>query len=118
VNERATTLAYAIALVAGTMLWFATSAASGRREPWDSSLYWTVAYPVAILLSGVLGYVFPQRPWRWAAVVIFSQLIVMIVGGSGFGLLPLGLVLLTVLALPAVGLASLGSWLRRRGGGD
>jgi hypothetical protein len=116
VNEKSTTLAYAIAFVAGTILWFATSAVSGRREPWDASLYWTVAYPIAIALSGILGYVFPQQPWRWAAVVIFSQVIAMIVGGSGFGLLPLGMVLLTVLALPAVGLASLGAWLRRRGG--
>ena len=116
-DEKATRWAYGIAIVAGTILWFATSAMSGRREPWDSSLYWTVAYPIAIVLSGVLGYAFPQKPWRWAAVVIFSQLIVMIVGGSGFGLLPLGVVLLTVLSLPAVGLASVGAWLRRRGSG-
>lgn len=90
-------------------------ALSGRKEPWDWSGYWTVSYPIAIVLSGALGYVFPQRPWRWALVVVFSQMVVMLLGGSGFGLLPLGLVLLGVLSLPAIALAKLAAavWLRR-----
>ena len=34
--------------------------------------------------------------------------------GSGFGLLPLGLILFAVLALPAIAVAGLGAGLRRR----
>jgi hypothetical protein len=62
-SESSPILAYGIAIVAGTVLWVVTSAVSGKAEPWDASIYWTIAYPVAIALSGLLGYVFPQRPW-------------------------------------------------------
>jgi hypothetical protein len=109
-----TRLAYAIALGASTLLWVVTSWGSGKVEPWDASGYWTTAYPAAILLAGGLGYFFPERPWRWALVVIFTQLVVMIVGGSGFGLLPLGMLLLAVLSLPAIALAGLAARIRLR----
>lgn len=98
--------AYAIAIVAGAVLWTLTAALGGRTEPWDSPLYWSVAYPLAILLAGALGYVFPQRPWRWAVVLMFMQAAVMLFSGSGFGLLPLGLIFLAVLSLPAVAFAA------------
>jgi hypothetical protein len=108
--------AYWMAAIAGGILWFLTSAIGGRREPWDTALYWSVAYPIAIVIAGTLGYMFPQRPWRWALVVMFMQGAVMIVGGSGFGLLPLGLILLGVLSLPAVAVASLTARMRRQKG--
>lgn len=112
-SQDSSRLAYTVALVSSTVLWTATSALSGRREPWDWGGYWTVSYPIALLLAGVLGSLFPQRPWRWALVVIFSQMIVMLIGGSGLGLLPLGLVLLGVLSLPAIVAAKLGARMRR-----
>jgi hypothetical protein len=92
----------------------ATSAISGKAEPWDAPIYWTVSYPLAIALSGLLGYAFPQRPWRWAVAVIFVQMAVMVIGGSGFGLLPLGLILLGILSLPPVALAYVAAKLRLR----
>jgi hypothetical protein len=73
-----------------------------------------MAYPMAILLSGALGYAFPERPWRWAVVIIYSQLLVMILRGAGVGLLPLGVVLLGVLSVPAVAAASFGARMRQR----
>jgi peptidoglycan/LPS O-acetylase OafA/YrhL len=108
-NEDSAKFAYAIAIVAGTVLWVLTAVLGGRNEPWDAPVYWTVAYPVAIVLAGVLGYAFPQRPWRWAVVLMFTQVAVVLFGGSGFGLLPLGLIFLGILSLPAIALASLGS---------
>jgi drug/metabolite transporter (DMT)-like permease len=109
---RSSNFAYAIAFVAGTVLWAATSVLSKKVEPWDSSAYWTFAYPLAIVLSGVLGYVVPHRPWRWALVVMFTQFIVMLIGGSGLGLLPLGLVVLAILSLPAVVAANVAARIR------
>jgi hypothetical protein len=41
----------------------------------------------------------------------------MAVTGSGFGLLPLGLILLFVLSLPALALAGMGAWIRRASAG-
>jgi hypothetical protein len=112
VREKASRLAYTIAAVAGVALWLATSALGGRSEPWDAPIYWSVAYPVALMLSAGLGYLFPQRPWRWALTVMFMQAAVMVVGGAGLGLLPLGLVVLGVLSLPAVLFAGLAARLR------
>lgn len=114
VREQASRLAYTIAAVAGMALWLATSAIGARSEPWDAPIYWTIAYPVAVVLAAVLGYLFPQRPWRWALTLMFMQAAVMLLGGAGFGLLPLGLVLLAVLSLPAVLFAWLGARFRLR----
>jgi len=107
--------AYAIAAVIGLVLWVLTALISGKREPWDADLYWMGTYPLAILACGALGWRFPERPWRWALTLMWMQLLVMVGAGAGLGLLPLGLILLGVLALPGIGLAH---WLaaRRRAG--
>jgi len=51
--------AYAISVAAGMVLWFAAMASSGKREPWDDPTYWSVVYPAAIIVSGLLG-LFPE----------------------------------------------------------
>lgn len=107
---------YLIAAIGGVALWTATALVGGRTEPWDTGLYWSVSYPLALVAAAVLGYVFPSRPWRWALVLIYSQVLVMLVSGSGLGLLPLGLVLLAFLCLPAVALARFGAFARHRAG--
>ena len=93
---------YAIAIIVGSVLWAATAALGGRAEPWDTPIYWTAAYPLSIVVAAVLGYAFPRRAWRWGLTVTYTQVIVMVLGGAGIGLLPLGLVMLTVLSAPAV----------------
>jgi hypothetical protein len=92
-----------VALVLGAALWVATSMLTGRREPWDASAYWAVAYPLAILASAVLGYIYPERAWRWPFAVFVAQFISMCVLNGELGnLWPLGLLLFAVLALPAL----------------
>lgn len=113
---RTSKLAFAIAVVAGTLLWATTSMISNKVEPWDAAGYWTVAYPLAIGIAGFLGYLAPERPWRWALVIMFTQVIVMVAGGSGLGLLPLGLILLAILSVPAVVVARFGAAVRIRRG--
>jgi hypothetical protein len=112
-DEDATWRAYLVAATGGLALWSATALVGGRAEPWDTGLYWSLSYPVALGAAVVLGYVFPIRPWRWAIVLIYSQAVVMLGLGSGLGLLPLGLVLLAFLCLPAVALAGAGKLARR-----
>jgi hypothetical protein len=103
-----------IAGAVGLALWTATAVASGRPEPWDSGLYWSTSYPAALALSAVLGLAFPQGAWRWAAVLVGSQLFVMLASGPGLGLLPLGLIALAVLSLPAIVAAELAAVAGRR----
>ncbi len=109
----------AIALIAGALLWVVASALGGRREAWDSDAYWTVGYPLALLASGGLGYLFPERPWRWALAVFAGQFVAMVVrSGEIGGLAPLGLALFAILSLPAVAVAMLGSRMHRRSADD
>ena len=106
--------AYATAFLAGTILWSLATIAAGGREVWDTSLYWTAAYPVALLIGAGLAAAFPERAWRWPLVVMLAQMPVMLATGSGLGLLPLGLALLAILSLPGMAIATvIGIWRRR-----
>jgi len=108
---------YAIALLGGAGLWLVTTAVSGRAEAWDAPLYWSVAYPLAICLAGILGYAAPEKPWRWALAVMLAQPVVMMFTAPGSAsMLPLGIIVFAVLALPAIGLAQLAGYARRRRG--
>lgn len=106
--------AYAMAAVAGLLLWLATALASGEREAWDAGIYWTLAYPLALIASAALGYRFPRRAWRWPLVVMLAQAVALAAGAAQLDLLPLGLLMFSVLALPGVALALLAARHRRR----
>ncbi len=106
--------AYAIAIATGATLWLLAAAIGGRTEAWDSPLYWSAAYPLCVASAGVLGYAHPERPWRWAFAIMLVQPVVLAFSSTGFGLLPLGLILFAMLSLPAVGVAQLGGRLARR----
>lgn len=108
---------YIIALAGGAFLWLSVAWISGQAEAWDSPLYWKLGYPLSVLLAGALGFACPVRPWRWGLAVLLVQPVVMaLTSGGGFGLLPLGLFLFGVLALPAVVVAGFGARLRARQG--
>jgi hypothetical protein len=113
-NDRATTIAYTTAIVGGAILWLATAAISGRGEAWDSSLYWMGAYPLAVALAGALGFWVPEKPWRWGLAVMLVQAVLLTFSGSDFSLLPLGLILFAILALPAIAVASRAASFRLR----
>ena len=94
---------YTSAAVTGVVLWAATSLLTGRREPWDASLYWLLAYPLALVAAGALGRRHPERPWRWAVTLFEAQFIAMCVRNGELGnLWPMGMIAFAVIALPAV----------------
>ena len=111
---------YVIAIIGGISLWLLTSLISGRAEAWDAPMYWTVTYPLAILLAGVLGYRAPRRAWRWGLVVMLVQApVLLLTSGGSMNLLPLGLALFAILSLPAIAAATFGAKIRgRRSGGS
>lgn len=106
--------AFLIAALAGAGLWLATSWLSGRREAWDAPMYWSVAYPAAILISGILGYLAADQAWRWGLIIMLAQAVTMALVSSSFGLLPLGLIMFAVLAVPPMLVARFGAGLRAR----
>ena len=104
-----------VSFAGGTLLWSAATISLGGREPWDTGEYWTIYLPVACALSGLLGYAFPERTWRWPLILMLAQFPVMAVTrGIGSLWIP-GIVMLLVLALPGMLFAALGSLLRRSG---
>ena len=111
---KTTTLAYAIAIIGGVTLWLTATALGGRREAWDSSIYWTLAYPLSIVIAGGLGYLAPDRPWRWGLALMLAQAIALAFVSRDFSLLPLGLILFSILALPPMGFAHLAGKLRKK----
>ena len=105
--------AYVAASLLRAVLWITTAAWTGRREAWDSSLYWTAAYPVAFVVSAVLGYRVPRRPWRWAVTLMIAQAVTLAVSTADVGLLPLGLIVFAILSVPLCAGAFLGAKLQR-----
>ena len=95
-------------------MWLGATVISGKKEAWDSTLYWAAAYPLAVVLAGGLGYWVPEKPWRWGLTVMLVQAVVLALASSSFGLLPLGLILFSFLAIPPIGFAQLTAKLRQR----
>ncbi len=79
---------HVLSALSGAALWLATSAVSGRREAWDASIYWTVAYPVGIALAAIMGYCVPERAWRWGLTLMLAQAVTLAVSTGEFGLFP------------------------------
>ena len=113
-QDHGTRSSYFIAAIGGAALWLLAVALSGQREAWDSSLYWMLAYPFSIVLAGVLGYRAPENPWRWALTVMLAQAVVLALTAGSFGLLPLGLFVFAILALPAIAVAHFAARMRLR----
>jgi hypothetical protein len=104
-----------MAAIVGAGLWYVAAMITGRREPWDAPAFWLAAYPAAILACALLGYYYPERPWRWALVLFESQFLAMCVRNGELGSLwPLGMALFGIVALPGVVAARLASRLRAR----
>jgi hypothetical protein len=118
-KPRSAVVPYSVAIVVGMALWFAAAALGGKREAWDGPAYWAGAWPMAILVSGWLGYSFPDRPWRWALALFEAQFVAMAIRNGELGnLWPMGIVIFAVVALPAMGAAWGGARLARAGGGQ
>ena len=100
-------LPYGCSTGLGLALWTAAAFYGHHKEPWDTPQYWSITYPAAVMLCGFLGFLFPARPWRWAAILMFMQFPGMMLNGDGYNLLPLGVILIAVLALPGAGLSYL-----------
>jgi hypothetical protein len=104
--------AYALSVVTGMVLWFAAMASSGKREPWDEPSYWSVVYPAAIIVSGLLGFFFSNRSWRWPLALFCGQFLAPTIRAGELGnLWPLGLLLFLVMSVPGIAVAKLGGWL-------
>ena len=63
-STRSSVRPWGLAIGLGIALWLLASAVTGRREPWDSSMYWQLVYPLSLLGAMALAWAYPARAWR------------------------------------------------------
>ena len=103
-----------VAAAGGALIWVLISNASGKKEAWDSELYFSVGMPAVCLLAALLGFLEPKQTWRWGAAPMAGQFLAMLLMVGVGNLLPLGLIVFAVLAIPPMLVARLGAYLRSR----
>ena len=105
-------------LLASLVYWQVVSHVSGAKEPWDAEGYWRIWYPGSLALSALSGFVLARRGWLAGLIVTFAQLPVMWANAGIGGLLMVGVIILCILAVPAVAMSAIGGRLARfRAGG-
>lgn len=101
------------AAAGGALIWILISVATGKKEAWDSGLYFSAGMPAMCLLAALFGFFEPIRTWRWGAAPLAGQFVSMLfIAGPG-NLLPLGMIVLAVLAIPPMIAARVGAYLAR-----
>jgi hypothetical protein len=104
----------ALCVATGVALELGVALTSGRREAWDSPIYWTIGLPAAMLAALLIGFAARRPGWRWTVLIAPSQVLAMMVRSGEIGnLWPLTLVLSSVLSAPFLAAAFVGSRLRR-----
>ena len=94
--------------------WEAVSMLSGAAEPWDSPAY-GVAYLVALAIALAAGLVIGRAAWLIGLAISFAQIPVMLWNSSSVGnLAAAGFIMLAALALPLMGVAAVGTTIRKR----
>lgn len=95
------------------IFWATVSWLSGTAEPWDAAGYWTTVYPVALVLSAILGAIFLRFSLIAGAIVMFAQLPVVVVSPGVSPLLAAGVMYVALLSIPAMMISWLSGRLRR-----
>ena len=107
-------LAYTVAAAAGAIGWVAISQMTGRREAWDSELYFSWFLPSIAIVVGALACFAPERAWRWAFVPFAAQAVVAFVQNPTANLLPMGLLVFAFYGALCLIPVKIGTAIRRR----
>jgi hypothetical protein len=103
----------ALCVVAGVGLELGIHVLTGRREAWDSALYWTLGLPLVAAVSVAIGLASERSDWLWTFLIVPSQVTTMMVRSGEIGSLwPLAAALSAILSAPFVAAAFVGSKFR------
>ena len=116
--ERKDSIAFALSAITGFAVCLAITLATGKKEAWDSGLYFTLGMPLMCAVAFGLGWKFPEKAWRWALGIAIGQSVAMALGSGSLSLWPLAIVAMTILSLPQLVAALVGSRLARRSRSD
>ncbi len=104
-------LLYLAAAVCGALIWIFIALASGRKEAWDSGLYFSIGIPAVCLVSMAFAFVEPNCSWRWGILPLVGQFVWMLVSAGPGNLLPLGVIVFGVLSVPPIVAARIGAFI-------
>lgn len=103
-------VAAVLAALTGVLLEVVVELVTGRREAWDSPVFWTSGLPAAIIASFGIGLLAKGRAWLATLAVAPGQFAAMTIRAGEVGSLwPLGLALSAILSAPFVA-ASFAGW--------
>jgi len=108
------TVPFALSATAGLVVWLACGFITGRREAWDSSLYFIAAIPVMCAIAFAIAWRFPKRAWLWAFGIALGQSIGLLFSGGSLSLWPLTIIAMTVLSLPQLAAALVAAAIAQR----
>jgi hypothetical protein len=108
---------WAAAALSGFVVCIGIAAATGRREAWDSSVYFSLGIPLMCLAIFAIAYAFPGRAWRWTLSMAAGQSAAMLMAGNSLSLWPLSLVAMTIYSAPQFVFGFAASRLARRKAG-
>lgn len=102
-----------VSFLTGVLLELIVHAVSGRREAWDSPMFWTYGMPAALLVSLAIGAFAKGRAWLATLLVAPGQVATMMIESGEIGnLWPLMIVLSGILSAPFVAASFVGWKLR------
>jgi hypothetical protein len=104
---------YLVSAVCCAAIWILIALASGRKEAWDSDLYFSVGIPDVCLVAMAFAFVEPNRSWRWGLLPLIGQFVWMLLSQGPGNLLPLGVIVFGVLSVPPVIAAQIGAFIAR-----
>jgi hypothetical protein len=104
-----------IAVIFGAAIWLYFWKESGGHDPQEGDSYWTIGYPIMLVGSTLFGYLFQERPWKYGVYIIGTQLFIgfFIISGD-LNMLPIGLIVQVIIAIPLIAGGYLGAWLFKR----
>jgi hypothetical protein len=102
--------------VVGLAIGLAVSAVSGKIEVWESDYFYYVGFPAMAFISGVAGFLRPNRPWLWGIATVALQPLALYWGHNPFhgGIGAIGLFFFAAYAVALAFCAVGGAALRER----
>lgn len=109
-------LLYFASAAFGAAVWIAITQASGRREAWDSELYFIVGVPAMCIVAFLFALRRPKEWLLWGILPLAGQFFWLLISQGVGNLLPLGVIAFGVMSVPSVVAARIGAAIVRRRG--
>ena len=105
---------YTLTVGVAVAVWLVPWLLLGGKEAWDHWTYFIISVPAMSVVAGYAGLRANSRWWRWPLTLVLAQFATALLLGGFGNLLPLGIVVFVILAVPMLITAAVGAWVARR----